>query len=159
MVDDLADLGMDGMSPYNPYEDKLQNVETFLSSDKESGVTLEWRDQYFNAEILLPRGDKMARCQVVYQKHDANGNPVGRSNESPIMDTCLHEVKHPGGETEELVANIITELIYAQCDVDGNNYLLLEMFINHKKNESALSVDDQNILVKRRETLGKSTGG
>ena len=32
-----------------------------------------------------------------------------------------------------MAANIIAELMYAQCDVDGNEYLLLEAFVNHRK--------------------------
>ena len=61
-----------------------------------------------NTEILLPRGDRMARNQVEHQKQDANGNP------------CLYEVEFPGGEITELAANIIAELMYAQCDIDRN---------------------------------------
>ena len=46
------------------------------------------------------------------------------------------------GEITEFAANIIAESMYAQCNVDGNEYLLLEAFINHRKNGSALSVKD-----------------
>ena len=77
--------------------------------DEEPEVTPEWGDQYVNAEILLPRWDKMARGQVICQKHDANGNPIGRSNQNPILDTHLYEVEFPGGEMTELAANIIAE--------------------------------------------------
>ena len=73
-----------------------------------------------NAEILLPRGDKMARGQVICQKHNTDGNIIVRSNKNPIMDTCLYEVEFPGREMTELVANIIAESMYAQCDVYGN---------------------------------------
>ena len=52
-----------------------------------------------NAETLLPRGDRLARGQVVCQKQDANGNPIGRSNQNPILDTCLYEMEFPGVET------------------------------------------------------------
>ena len=38
------------------------------------------------------------------------GNPLGRFN-----DTCLYEVEFSGGEIIELAANIIEELINAQC--------------------------------------------
>ena len=62
-----------------------------------------------NAEKLLPRGDKMARGQVVHRKHNANGNPIGRSNYNPILDMHLYEVEFPGGEMTELAPNIIAE--------------------------------------------------
>ena len=99
----------------------------------------------------------MAKGQVVHQKNDANGNPMGRSNQNPILDTCLYEVKFPGGEITELAVNIIAELMYVQCNVDGNEYLLFEAFINHRKNGLALSVEDQIIVVNGQETLRKST--
>ena len=58
--------------------------------DEQPEVTPEWKDQYVNAEILLPRRGTMARGQVVCQKHDANGNPIHRSNQNPILDTHLY---------------------------------------------------------------------
>ena len=56
----------------------------------------------------------------------------------------LYEVEFPKGEE----VNIIAESMYAQCDLNGNEYLLLESFIDHRKNGSALSVEDQKIVVK-----------
>ena len=66
---------------------------------------------------------------MVHCKQDADGNLIGRSNQNPILDTCLYEVEFPGGEITELAANMIAEPMYAQHDVDGNEYLLLEAFI------------------------------
>ena len=68
----------------------------FLILEKEPMVTPEHGDQQVNAEILLPRGDRMARGQGVSQKQDVNGNPIGRSKQNPILDTCLNEVEFPG---------------------------------------------------------------
>ena len=73
--------------------------------------------------------------------------PIGRSNGNPILDTCLYEVEFPGGEMTELAANIIAELMYVQCDADGNECLSLAAFIDHRKSSSALSVEDQKIVV------------
>ena len=41
-------------------------------------------DYYIRADILLPRGDEMARGHVVVQSHDANGNIMGRAHANPI---------------------------------------------------------------------------
>ena len=76
----------------------MQTAKSFSMLDEEPEVTLEWGVQYLNAEILLPIGKKMARGRVVCQKHDANGNLIGRSNQNLILDTCLYEVEFPGGE-------------------------------------------------------------
>ena len=96
---------------------------------------------------------------MLHQKYDADGNPISRSNQNLILDTHLCEVEFPGGEITELTAIIIAESMYAQCDVDGNDYLLLESSIDHRKDDSALSVEDQNIVVKGRYILRKSTAG
>ena len=63
------------------------------------------------------------------------------------------------GQITELAGNIISESIHAHCDVDRNEYLLLEAFIDHRKDGSALSVKDQKLVVKGKETLRKSTAG
>ena len=101
----------------------------------------------------------MARGQVVCCKCCTDGNPIGRSNQNPILDTCLCEVKFLGGVMTELAINIIVESMYAQCDVDTNKYLLLEAFIDNRKNGSAANVEDQKIVFKRQKTLRKSTAG
>ena len=49
----------------------------------------------------------------------------------------------------DLAANIIAKSMYAQYDVDGNKYLLFKAFIDHRKNDSALRVEDQMTAVKR----------
>jgi hypothetical protein len=43
----------------------------------------------------------------------------------------------------ELTANVIADAIYAQCDPDGNQYLLLEALIDHRCNDNAVKLADQ----------------
>ena len=50
----------------------------------------------------------------------------------------------------ELALDIIAKSLYVQCDVHGNEYHLLEAFINHRKNGSAFSGEDQ-----RKDVKGK----
>ena len=47
--------------------------------------------------------------------------------------------------------------MYAQCDVNGNEYLLLEAFIIYRKNGSTLSVEDKKVVIKGKEIVRKST--
>ena len=149
---------MEDTLQYHPYKDELQNVEMFHILDEEPEVAPEWGGQFVNAEILLP-WDKMAKGHMVCSKHDADGNPRGRSNHNPILNTHLYEVEFSGEEMTELAANIIEESMYAQYDVNGNKNLLIEAFIVHRKNGSALSAEDQKIVITRQEILRKSTAG
>ena len=52
---------------------------------------------YIRAEILLHRGDEMARGHVVACSHDVNGNVMGRAHTNPIIDTKMYKVEFAGG--------------------------------------------------------------
>ena len=91
-VTELVELGVENTPQYDPYEKKSKNDEMFPILDEEPKVIPAWGDQYVHSEILLLRGYRMARGQVVCLKHDANGNLIGRSNQNPILNTCLYEV-------------------------------------------------------------------
>ena len=101
-LSDFVDLDMGETPQYDPHDDELQNAETFTMLDEEPKVTTEWGDQYVNAEIMLPRGDKMVRDQVMHQKLGADYNQIGRSNKNLTLDIHLYEVEFPGGEMTEL---------------------------------------------------------
>ena len=88
-------------------------------------------DHYIGAEILLSRGDKMARGHVVVQSCDASGNIMGKPQMNPIHDTKIYQVEFTGGKVTELIAIVIAELMYAQCDADGNEYLLLIVQVDY----------------------------
>ena len=90
---------------------------------------------------------------MLCQKHDADGNPIDRLNQNPIEDTHLYEVDFPRGKMTELVANIIAESMYSQCDVDVNEYPPLEAFVNHRKKGSALSVEVHKVFIKGEKLL------
>ena len=121
--------------------------------------TPEFGDYYVNAEVVLPVGGDMQRGKVVCRKRDADGNPMGRENRNPILDTRLYEVEFADGRTEVMSANVIAQSMYAQCDLDGNEYLLLEAIIDYKKSSSALSLEDQIIDRNGRRSLRRSTKG
>ena len=86
---------------------------------------------YRGAEIMLTRGDQMARGHVVARSRDAKGNVMGRSNTNPILDTRMYQVEFTGGEVTEFTANIIAESMYVQCNSDGNEYLLLDVIVDY----------------------------
>ncbi len=80
---------------------------------------------------------------VKARKRDLDGNPIGCQSDNPILDTQLYDVKFPNGEVTPLTANAIAQAMYAQCDVDGNEYLLLKCFVDVQKDHTAISLDDQ----------------
>ena len=70
---------------YDLYEGKSQNAKTFPILYEEQEVIPGWGDLYVNAEILLLRGDKMTRGQVVQWKQDVDGSPISKFNQNAIF--------------------------------------------------------------------------
>ena len=127
--------------------------------DEELDATPEVGDSYVNTEVMLSRGDRMARGKVVRRKRDAEGNPIGRANNNPILDTRQYEVQFADGEVTELTANAIAEAMFAQCDEDGNEYVLFDSFVDFRRDGTALSLADQKVVVKGRPSLRRTTVG
>ena len=91
--------GIENTPQYDPYEDKTQKG-----------------DHNIGAEILLPRGDEMARGHVVAQSHNTSGNIIGRVYVKPILNTRIHQVEFAGGKVSELTTNVTAKSMYVQCN-------------------------------------------
>ena len=46
----------------------------------------------------------------------------------------------------ELTANLIAELMYAKCDPDGNQYLLLADIVDHRSMDNAIKLANQKVV-------------
>ena len=121
--------------------------------------TPEGNDNYVNAEIMLPRGDEMAMGRVTKRARDSDGNPLGNANDNSILDTRQYIVQFADGDEAELAANVIATNMYAQCDPDGNQYVLLDSLIDYRRSTTALCYDDQKITTNGRTSYCHSTAG
>jgi hypothetical protein len=83
-------------------------------------ITPKIGDNYLSAELMLPKGGVMVKGCVTVHKCDRDGNPVGRANDNPILDTRSYIAGFDDGDQTELTANMIAESFYLQCDPDGN---------------------------------------
>ena len=81
------------------------------------------------ADIFLSSRGTMARCHVVMLSHVVNGKVMDRSHIMAILDTRMYQVELGGGDITELLFNVTSKSMYAQCDADGNEYLLLSSCI------------------------------
>ena len=156
---ELEDLGLEDTPQYNPYEDETQNEQMFPQLAEELQPMPEVGDLYIGAEILLPRGDQMARGHVVARSRDANGNVMGRSHTNPILDTRMYQLKFAGGKVTALTTNVIAESMYVQCNSEGNEYLLLDELGDYQKDDKAISLSDQQTRVWGRPVMHKTTAG
>ena len=53
-----------------------------------------------------------------------------------------YEVEFPDGSVDVLTANIIAEALYSQVDDEGRTYAVLLGIVDHRKDGSAVAVDD-----------------
>ena len=91
---------------------------------------------------MLPRGDEMAMGRVTNRSRDSDGNPLGTANEKYILDTRQYIVQLNDGDEAEHAANVIATNMYAQCDHDGNQYVLLDYLIDFRRSTTAVCYDD-----------------
>ncbi|KAL7476648.1 hypothetical protein ACHAW6_002495, partial [Cyclotella cf. meneghiniana] len=63
------------------------------------------------------------------------------------MDTRVYEVRFRDGRTKELDANVIAELLYAQCNPGGNQYVMLDAIVDYSKNPNVAVVRNNQVKV------------
>ena len=136
---ELKDIGLKNTPQYDPYNDVTQNEQTFPQPAEELEPTPEVSDHYIGSEILLPRGDEMARGHVIAWSNNARRNIVARAHMNPILETRMYQVEFAGGYVKELTTNVIAESMYIQCDADRNKYLLLDTLVDYHKGNETIS--------------------
>jgi hypothetical protein len=124
---------------YEPYEDEDQPAWQAPDADD---YDADAYNAYITSQVLLPKGDQMWLGTVRRQTKDANGNPVGRANNNPILDSRLYVDEFPDGESLEYAANIIAENIYSQVDDKGRQQMLLDKIVDHQTDENAAAIND-----------------
>ncbi len=92
-------------------------------------------------------------------KCDADGNTVGRAHERPILDIRTYDVEFNDETITELTDNKIAKCMYAQCNPGGNQYVLLDCFVDFEKLSTAISLADQNIVLKGHPSKHCNTYG
>ena len=154
---ELEDLGTPTYPTYADDDDgeSPQAVE----ADDEPESDADTYDQYVGASVILPMGDKQMSAKVIGRKRMLDGSVSGKANTNPILDTRTYDVQFPDGQTAEISANVIAQNMYAMCDVEGNQYLLLAGIVDHRKGESALDRADMTIKRGSNRQLKKTTKG
>ena len=97
----------------------LPDIDDF-SPDTDDHNNKDIFDSYLEAEILLPDQDgnkKMAKFIKHVKGND--GNLVVTRHNNPMLDTSEYTVEISNGSSQELIANIIDESMFAQVDSKG----------------------------------------
>ena len=133
---DLQDLDPDITTPhYELYEDDFKTHQNVPDIDD---VNPETGDTYVGAEVSLPHGDSQQTGKVIHQARDQDGELTGTAHNNPIFDTHSYQVEFPDGQLGKYRTNIIAQNMLSQCDLDGNQFLLMESIVDHKVTNEAL---------------------
>ena len=121
-----------------------------------------FEDTYLNKEIAIARGagddnDGVQFGRVTKRLRDADGRPIGKAHENPLLDTREYEVEFLDGHLEALSANLIAQNLFSQIDEEGARHVLLDDIIDHRWNAMALDKEDafitmSNGVKRRRQT-------
>jgi len=90
--DEEMESGLQDLFPEVPddiYWDEFGDVTTPGDSTVREADDYDYDayDEYLTAEVLLPYGGKITKATVIARKRDRDGNPVGKRNENPLLDT------------------------------------------------------------------------
>lgn len=98
----------DSLFKYNLDDDHDPDVPDYITPeyvpvdvDNQMPEADEWDaeafDKYISAEVHLPKNGEEIIGKVVGRKRDHDGNPIGKANNNPILDTRLYQVVFPEG--------------------------------------------------------------
>ena len=134
---DLQDLDPDITTPhYELYEDDFETHQDVPDIDDD--INPETGDTYIGAEVSLPHGDSQQTGKLIRQARDQDGELTGTAYNNTILDTCSYQVEFPNSQLGEYSTNAIDQNMLSQCDLDGNQFLLMESIVDHKVTDEAL---------------------
>jgi hypothetical protein len=76
-----------------------------------------------------------------------------------MLDTRTYEIEFPDDRGDENTANVIAENIYAQCDIEGRQYNLMEVIIDHRTDGHAFAHAEMYIKHGSNKKVRKTTRG
>ena len=111
-------------------------------------------------ELDLPtRGEPEPQLALVTKRiRDANGLPIGKVSDNPILDTRMYKVKYVDNEIFALSANLILEKKIAQINEEVNRHVLIDEIADHRFDEVTVNSQDAFVTTSygtkhRRQTM------
>ena len=145
----LSDLPLNDLTPeFEYYADEVEDgfEGTPDEINQAPPPTPEASDNYVGSQLQLTRGQSLSLGRVPKCACDSDGNVIGRANENLILDTRGYIVEFEDGEQAELAANTISQSMYAQCDPEGNQYVMFDLIVDFRRSTTALCYAEQKVL-------------
>lgn len=86
-----------------------------------------------------------------------DGTLIDRANVNPLLDTRQYQVELEDGTNDAYLANIIAENLYLQCDSEGRELLSFKEICDHRKNNLAISIENDYDILKNGNCKPKRT--
>jgi hypothetical protein len=161
-----SDIPEDETPEYELYEDtEFGKVETPDRDDYDEDAI----DMHLKAEVTLPIAGKMRTGTVNRRKmrtgtvnrrkRDSDRRLIAKLHHNPILDTRMYTVKFPDGKEVEYAASIVAENMLSMCDEEGNQYLLINHIVDHKKEVNVVPKKDTIIWIRGHTYPRKTTKG
>jgi hypothetical protein len=151
-TDDLPTIDPQAVTPENDlYEDESGKVHEHVPNIDE--VNPEMQDGYISAQVNLPYQGTQCSGTVRRRARNEDGELEGTANVNPILDSRAYQVEFEDG------VNVIAENMFAQCEIDGNQYRLMEEIVDHRTNGKQVEFADRFITVRGRQSMRKTMVG
>jgi hypothetical protein len=147
-LDDIDDDMNPGVTCENNRNMPSESLDyrDMLTNERPDDEDEEAVDKYLNVEIIMNMGtNDERRGRVIKRTRGLDGDPISRAHASPLFDTREYEIEFTDGTNEKYQVNIIAENMFAQLDSKGNQNLLLQEIMDHKKDNSAIPISDSKI--------------
>jgi hypothetical protein len=116
-------------------------------------------DRYVGAHVKVPIGNEIRSAKFLRRKHELYVTVRGRANANPMLDTRTYEIEFPDGHSDEYTVNVIAENMYAQCDIEGRQYNIMEGIIDHRTDGHAVAPAEMYIKHGSNKKVRKTTSG
>jgi hypothetical protein len=145
---------------FDSYEDdevppsKMPDID-----DIKSESDVDTYDQYVGDCVRVPIGNEIRSGKVIRRKHELDVTVRGREHANPMLDTRSYEIHFPDGRSDEYTSNVIAENMYAQFDIEGRQFNLMEGIIDHTTDGRAIAPADMYIEHGSNKKVRKTTKG
>jgi hypothetical protein len=133
------DTSKGAMKPYiqdvNITNDEPEQQMAIIHDD----YTADAYDQHLGAELITVYQRKYNHALVNKRMRDPFGNPIGKRNDNPRLDTRMYKVEMQDGVVLEHTANMIAKNLHSQIDEDGKRYLIFKAIIDHRRDNNTVS--------------------
>jgi hypothetical protein len=129
------------------YKDKTELSFQIPDIDDFDKHDVDTYDQYVGASVQLSIGDKVQTGKITGRKRGLDGVARGKASANPILDTITYNIEFPDVRSEEYTANIIDKSLYARCDEEGNQFLMMQDIVGHKTDGHEVDRADMYIKV------------